>query len=193
MQWEGREKISHLFNKNETKWSKTNLFAYLCCFKSSIRVTMIENNNVYKTRRKNGNKEYYIFLTSDYFAISMPILLFSCSFHIPSIILSNVYFYIVRSIFPFLFNRSQSTANIINQLSHLFFWNSKIFFCSFQIFNVVSTLINVLKLDAQNNNILSTFSNVVNINVEIDNVNSTLFLDLKVDLTLSDVATCINV
>ena len=132
MQWEGREKISHLFNRNETKWSKTNLFAYLCCFKSSIRVTMIENNNVYKTIWKNGNKEYYIFLTSDYFAISMPILLFSYSFHIPSIILSNVYFYIVRSIFPFLFNRSQSTASIINQLSHLFFETQKYFFALFK-------------------------------------------------------------
>ena len=129
MQWEGREKISHLFNKNETKWSKTNLFAYLCCFKSSIRVTMIENNNVYKTRWKNGNKEYYIFLTSDYFAISMPILLFSYSFHIPSIILSNVYFYIVRSIFPFLFNRSQI---LLISWVIFFFETQKYFFALFK-------------------------------------------------------------
>ena len=134
---------------------------------------MVENNNVYKTIWKNGNKKYnekYICCfftiwnlkraimckcgravlshTSAYFAISKPILFFSYSFHIPSIILSNVYFYIVRSMFPFLFNRSQSTASIVNHLSHSFFWNSKILFCSFQIFekghiqNVISTLIN---------------------------------------------------
>ena len=41
--------------------------------------------------------------------------------------------------------------------------------------NVVSTLINVVKLDVQNNNMVSTLSNVVNINVETDNVNVTLF------------------
>ena len=119
--------------------------------------------------------------TSVYFVIRKLILLFSHSFHVPCIILSNVYFYIVRSMFPFLFNRSQSKASVVNQMSHLFFWSSKIFFCSFQLFenghiqNVVSTLINVVKLDVQNNNIVSALSNVVNINVEIDNVNVTLF------------------
>ena len=57
----------------------------------------------------------------------------------------------------------------------------KIFFCSFQlcpnvyIYNVVSTLTNVVKLDAENNNAVSTFSNVSNVNVEIDNVDLTLF------------------
>ena len=56
-----------------------------------------------------------------------------------------------------------------------------IFFCSFQLFenghihNVVLTLINVVKLDVENNNIVLTQSNVVNSNVEIDNVDSTLF------------------
>ena len=58
MQWAGQEKISHLSNRNSTKWSKTNLFAYLCSYKSSIRVTITGSNNVFETIWKNGNKEY---------------------------------------------------------------------------------------------------------------------------------------
>ena len=75
------------------------------------------NNNIYKTIWKNGNKEYnakyicyifmilnlksartykcarvVLFLTSVYFAISKLIPLFLYSFHVPCIILSNVYF-----------------------------------------------------------------------------------------------------
>ena len=61
-----------------------------------------------------------LFCTSVYFVIGKLILLFSYSFYVPCIILSNVYFYIVRSIFPFLFNQSQSKASVINQMSHLF-------------------------------------------------------------------------
>ena len=123
---------------------------------------MIENNNVYKTIWKNGNKdnnEKYIccfFMiwnlkraitykcwravlshTSVYFAISKPILLFSYSFHIPSIILFIVYFYIACSMFPFLFNRSQSTASIVNQLSHPFFEALIYFFALFKFFKKV--------------------------------------------------------
>ena len=62
-----------------------------------------------------------------------------------------------------------------------FFLSSKIFFCPIQPFqnghthNVVSTLINVVKLDVENNNIVSTLSNVVYINVEKDKVDLTLF------------------
>ena len=177
VQWAWGEKISHLSNRNETKWSKTNLFAYLCSYKSSIRVTMTGNNNVYKTIWKKGNKEWYkkymccfftiwnlksaitykrgreeLSRTSVCFATSILALLFYYSFHVPFIILFNVYFYIVRSVLPFLFNRSQSKASVVNQMSNLFFWSSKIFFCSFQLFenghihNIVSTLINVVKL-----------------------------------------------
>ena len=56
-----------------------------------------------------------LFLTSVYFAISKLILLFSYSFHVKCIILSNIYFYIVRSMFPFLLNWSQSKASVFNQ------------------------------------------------------------------------------
>ena len=68
------------------------------------------------------------------------------------------------------------------------------------IHNVVSTLINVVKLDVEFNNNVLTLSNVANINVELDNVDLMFFNDLNfnidihsvvthVDLTLPDVAT----
>ena len=66
-------------------------------------------------------------------------------------------------------------------MSRLCFWISKIFFCSFQllenghIHNVVSTLINVMKLDAENNRIVLALSNVVKIDVDIGNVALMLF------------------
>ena len=66
--------------------------------------------------------------TSAHFAISKLILLFSYSFNVPCIILSNVYFYIIRSMFLFPFNRSQSKASVVNQMSHLFFQAQKYFF-----------------------------------------------------------------
>ena len=58
LKWGTREKTSHLRNRSETKCLKTNLFTYLCSYRSSIRVTMTGNINVYKTTWKNGNKEY---------------------------------------------------------------------------------------------------------------------------------------
>ena len=86
------------------KWSKTNIFAYLCSWKSSIRVTRARNNNIYRKMWKNGNKKIDMLLftiwnlksaitykcgrvvlsrASVYFAISKLILLFSYSFHSP--------------------------------------------------------------------------------------------------------------
>ena len=131
LQRTGGEKISHLSDSNETKWSTTNLFEYLCSYKSSIWVTVTGNNNVWKTIWKNGNKEcnekcICCFFTiwnlksaitykcgqvvlcrkSAYFAISKPIILISYSFHVLCIILSNVHFYVIRSMIPFLFNHS---------------------------------------------------------------------------------------
>ena len=112
-----------------------------------------------------------LFVTSVYYSINKIIQLFSYSFHVPCIILSNVYFYIVRSLFPFLFEAQK-------------------YFCSFQLFenghihNVVSTLIYVMKLDVENNSIVSTLSNTVNIIAEIDNVDLTLFnvVNFNVDI-----------
>ena len=49
------------------------------------------------------------------------------------------------------------------------------FFSNVHIHNVVSTLLNVVKIYVENDNVISTLSNVVQINVKIDNVNSTLF------------------
>ena len=65
---------------------------------------------------------------SAYFIISKLIRLFSYSFYVPCIILSNVYFYIVRSMFTFLFNPLQSKASFANQMSHLFLEAQKYFF-----------------------------------------------------------------
>ena len=65
--------------------------------------------------------------TAVYFVINKLILLFSYSFHVPCITLSNAYFYIVRSIFPFLFNLLQSKASVVNQISHLFLKLKNIF------------------------------------------------------------------
>ena len=71
-------------------------------------------------------------------------------------------------------------------------WSSKIFFCSFQIFengyihSVVSTLINVVKLDVENNNIVSTLS-IVNWRCKFQRWHTQRCLN--VDLTLSDATT----
>ena len=100
------------------------------------------------------------------------LLLFSYSFHVPCIILSNVYFYVT------LIDHNQKQVLLSKESS--FFRSSKIFFYSFQLFenahihNVVLTLINVMKLDVKNNSIVSVLSNFVNINFEIDNVDMTL-------------------
>ena len=135
MQWAGGEKIRHLSNRKETKLSKTNLFACLCSYKSSIWVTMTGNNNVYKAMSKNGNREYnekYICCfftiwnlksaitykcgrvvlsrTSVYFAISKLILLFSYSFHDHAIYFLTFIFTLYVPCFPFFLidhNRKQ--------------------------------------------------------------------------------------
>ena len=81
--------------------------------------------------------------------------------------------------FPFLFNWSQSKASVVNQIIHLFFKAQK-YFLLFQLFkndhtdNVVSTLMNVMKLDVESNSIVPTLSNV-NVKLEIDHVGLALF------------------
>ena len=64
---------------------------------------------------------------SVYFAISKFTLLFSYSFRVPCVIPSNVYFYNVCSMFPFLFNQSQLKASVVNQLTHIFLKFKNIF------------------------------------------------------------------
>ena len=109
---------------------------------------MTGNNSVCKTIWKNGNKEYnekqtcYFFTisnlksaimykcrrvvllrTSVYFAISKLILSFSYSFHVPCIILPNIFFTLYVPCFPFsLINHNQS---VVNQMSYLFFLKLK--------------------------------------------------------------------
>ena len=54
-----------------------------------------------------------------------------------TIILPNVHFYIVLSMFPFLFNRSQSKVSVVNQMSHLFSEAQKYLFAIFNYFKMV--------------------------------------------------------
>ena len=60
-----------------------------------------------------------------------------CIYHVPCIILSNVYFYIVYSMFTFLFNQSQSEASVVNQMNHLFFEAQNYFFDLFNFLKMV--------------------------------------------------------
>ena len=59
------------------------------------------------------------------------------------------------------------------------------FFSNGHIYNVVSTLPNVVKIEVENDNVVSTLFNVLQINVETDNVESTLF---NIDLMLCNFA-----
>ena len=66
---------------------------YICCF---FAIWNLKSTIMYKYGR------VVLFLTSIYFAISKLKLLFSYSFHVPCIILSNGYFFILCSVcFPF--------------------------------------------------------------------------------------------
>ena len=49
------------------------------------------------------------------------------------------------------------------------------FFANVNINKVVATLVNVVKLDVENDNVVSALFNVVNINFEKDKVDSTFF------------------
>ena len=160
--WAGVEKISHVSNRSETKKIEKKLICISLLLQTSKRSHCDRNSNVYKTIWKNGKKEYnekyisyfftiwnlrstitykcgrvVLFLTSVYFGISKLILFFWYSFHVSWIIRSNVYFYIVRSMFPFLFNWSQSRASVVNQMSHPFFEAQEYFFAFFNFLKMV--------------------------------------------------------
>ena len=161
---------------------------------------MTGNNIVYKTIWKNGNKKYnekyiccfftiwnltsaitykygriVIFLTSVCFAISKLILLFSYSFHVPCIILCNVYFYIVCFMFPIIFNRSQLKESVANQMIHLFSEAQKHFFDLLNFLKMVIYTTLFWRWSTLKITIVLMLTNVVNIIVEIDSVDSTLF------------------
>ena len=91
----------------------------------------------------------------------------------------------------FFLNPSHSKASVVNQMSHLGSLN--FFFSLFNFYenihNVVSTLINVVKLDVDNNSIVSKLSNVVNFNVEIGNVDSMLFNVVNFNVDIHNVVT----
>ena len=97
---------------------------YICCF---FTIWNLKNAITYKCGR------VVVSCTSAYFAISKLIVLFSHSFHVPCIILFNVYFYFVRSMFPFLFNRSQSKSSVADQRV-IFFLKVKNIFLLFSTF-----------------------------------------------------------
>ena len=147
---------------------------------------MIGNNNLYKTIWKNGNEEYnekhiycfftiwnlisaitckcgrvVLFLTSVYFAISKAILIFSCSFHAPCIILPNNFFFTLYDpCFPyFLIDHNQKQVLLIKRVIIFLYLKNIFFFRSFQLFEnhfrkVASKLINVMKLEVENINML---------------------------------------
>ena len=64
-----------------------------------------------------------------------------------------------------------------------------IFFSNGQIRNIVSTLLNVLKIDVENHNAVSTLSNNVQFNVKIHNVVSTLLNVVNYNADVHNVAT----
>ena len=123
--------MSHLSSRSEIEW----LFAYLCSYKSSIQVTRINDRkcgrvvlsckscnllrrlqDVFATRLQNVLKMY---LQDIFFrTTSSPGRMFAG--HIPCIILSNVYFWIVRSTFPCPFNRLHSKPDVVNQMSYIY-------------------------------------------------------------------------
>ena len=68
--------------------------------------------------------------------------------------------------------RSAYSLNLKNIV--LFLNRSLIFFSNGRICNVVSTLLNVVKIDVENDNVVSTLLNLVNYNFDVNNVVSTL-------------------
>ena len=56
------------------------------------------------------------------------------------------------------------------------------------VHNVVSSLVNIVKLDIENDKVVSTLSNVVNINVEICYVDSTLFNVVNFNVDVHNIA-----
>ena len=129
----------------------------------------------------------------------LPLANSHCYFHILSmyhaLYFPTFIFTLLAQCFLTNHNRKQvlQVQLVVNTMSDPFLLSPKIFFCSFQLFenghirNVVSTLINVVRLDFQKDNTMSTFSNAVNIKVEIDNVNLMLLNVAKFNINVHSV------
>ena len=67
------------------------------------------------------------------------------------------------------------TLILVYSILNEFYWSLFYFslFGSGYIHNVLSTLLNIVKLDVENNSVVLTLSNGVHINIEINNVDST--------------------
>ena len=141
------EKISHLFKRSESN-DPRQTYLHISA------PTNLQYESLWKNDMENGNKEYnekYIccfFIiwnlknaityncgrvvlsrTLIYFAISTFILLIPYSFHVLSIILSKVWFYIVRFTFPF----------VVNQMTNpFFFFFQKYFFALIILLQMVT-------------------------------------------------------
>ena len=171
---------------------------------------MTGNNNIYQTICKNTNKEYnekYICCFFSIWNLKCTItykcgwaVLSHTSVYLPSA--NPCYYFHILSIyhalyfptfslrlyvscFPFFLIDHHGQQVLLIKQAIFFFWSSKIFFFSFQLFenshiqNFVLMLINVVKLDTQINNIVLTFTNVVN----------TIVVNFNVGFTLSDTVT----
>ena len=148
MQWARGEKISHLFNitkQNDPRQTYLHISAATNLQYESLWQEIIMSIKQYgKMEIKNIMKNTYaafftiwntrnnvqmwassgipyITLFCHQQTHTIIFIFFSCTMHY-----TFQHFRIVRSMFHFLFNRSQSTASIINQMSHLFFFFLKL-------------------------------------------------------------------
>ena len=101
---------------------------YICCF---FTIWNLQSAIKYKLRRSSAIPYISLFCHQQTHSVIFIV------FHVLCIILFNVYFYIVRSMFPFLFNWSQSKASVVNQMSHLFLKLKRYLFALFNFLKMV--------------------------------------------------------